>query len=163
MFDFDKQLSPSAIEKEQLLFEFSGHSLIACLNQEVSSIVHVHVLLNPVWKIAEKLLQKNSHMFKYAIAVWRLSQRISSESRKLWQKHTRLSFSDWLSIFSASSSQACRLATVLLYFSQLQITSSSMLRTLRTSTDRFFHWAVASLRNLFTPSTSSAEWKPHYE
>lgn len=68
MFDFDKQLSPSAVEKEQLLFEFSGHSLIACLNQEVSSIVHVHVLLNPEWKTAEKLLQKNSH-FKYARAV----------------------------------------------------------------------------------------------
>lgn len=60
MFDFDKQLSPSAVEKKQLLFQFSRHSLIARLNQKVSSIVHVHVLLNPVWKIPEKLLQKNS-------------------------------------------------------------------------------------------------------
>lgn len=52
---------------------------------------------------------------------------------------TRLADSEWLSICSASSSQACRAATLLLYFSQLQITSSNMLRTLRTSSARFFH------------------------
>lgn len=56
MFDFDEQLSPSAIEEKQLLFQFSGHGVITRLDQKVSSIVHVHVLLDPVWKIAEKLL-----------------------------------------------------------------------------------------------------------
>lgn len=157
MFDFDKQLSPSAIEKKQLLFQLSRHSLIARLNQEVSSIIHIHVLLNPVWKIPEKLLQRN-----HTVYIQQFSFDSISFAFTLLQR-TRLSLSDWLSIFSASSSQACRLATVLLYFSQLQITSSSMLRTLRTSTDRFFHCAVASLRNLFTPSTSSTEDKLHYE
>lgn len=57
MFDFDEQLSPSAIEKKQLLFQFSGNGLITRLDQKVSSIVHAHVLLNPVRKIPEKLLQ----------------------------------------------------------------------------------------------------------
>lgn len=158
MFDFDKQLSPSAVEKKQLLFQFSRHSLIARLNQKVSSIIHVHVLLNPVWKIPEKLLQKNSHCLYTTVFI---QQHFIWKSQTF--QRTRLSLSEWLSIFSASSSQACRLATELLYFSQLQITSSSMLRTLRTSTDRFFHCAVASLRNLFTPSTSSADGKSHYE
>lgn len=72
-----------------------------------------------------------------------------------WLVLTRLVFSDWLSMRSASSSQAWRAATLLVYFSQLEITSSSMLRTLRTSKARFFHCTVASLRNLLTPSTSS--------
>lgn len=71
--------------------------------------------------------------------------------------HTFLDCSGWFSIFSASSSQACRPATVLLYLSQLTITSSSMLLTLLTSTERFLHWAVVSLMNFITFSTSSTE------
>lgn len=71
--------------------------------------------------------------------------------------HTFLECSGWFSIFSASSSQACRPATVLLYLSQLAITSSSMLLTLLTSTERFLHWAVVSLMNFITFSTSSTK------
>lgn len=57
MFDFNKQLPPSAIKEEQLLLQVSRHSLITSLNQEVSCIVHVHVLLYPVWKVPEEFLQ----------------------------------------------------------------------------------------------------------
>lgn len=64
VFDFDEQLSPSAIEKKQLLFQFSGNGLVARLDQKVSSIVHVHVLLDPVWKIPEKLLQNLNCLYK---------------------------------------------------------------------------------------------------
>lgn len=58
MFDFDKQLPPSAIEEEQLLFQVSRHSFITSLNQEVPCIIHVHVLLYPVWKVSEEFLQR---------------------------------------------------------------------------------------------------------
>ncbi len=77
-------------------------------------------------EVPEKLLQKNSHWLYTTVFI----QQHFIWSLKLFNA-TRLSLSEWLSIFSASSSQACRLATELLYFSQLQITSSSMLRTLR--------------------------------
>lgn len=77
--------------------------------------------------------------------------------------HTFLECSGWFSIFSASSSQACRPATVLLYLSQLAITSSNMLLTLLTSTERFLHCAVVSFMNFITFSTSSTEiWESHW-
>lgn len=61
MFDFDKQLPPSSIEKEQLLLQVSRHSLITSLNQEVPCIVHVHVLLYPMWKVTKEFLKKTQN------------------------------------------------------------------------------------------------------
>lgn len=56
MFDFNKQLPPPPVEKEQLLLQVSGDGLIARLNQEVPCIVHVQVLLDPVRKVPEEVL-----------------------------------------------------------------------------------------------------------
>lgn len=56
MFDFNEQLSPPPVEKEQLLLKVSGDGLIACLDQEVPCIIHVHVLLDPVRKVPEEVL-----------------------------------------------------------------------------------------------------------
>lgn len=72
------------------------------------------------------------------------------------QSHTRFMFSGWLRASSASSSQACKEATVELYLSQLDSTSSSMLLTLRTSMDRLLHWVTTSRMNLRTPSSPSS-------
>lgn len=69
---------------------------------------------------------------------------------------TILVFSGWLSASSASSSQACKEATVELYLSQLISTSSSMLLTLRSSMDRLRHWVTTSRMNLRTPISPSS-------
>ena len=72
------------------------------------------------------------------------------------QTHTRFTFSGWLRASSASSSQACKEATVELYLSQLDSTSSSMLLTLRTSMDKLLHWVTTSRMNLRTPISPSS-------
>ena len=56
MFDFDKQFPPSPIQKEKLLLEITGDSFITGLNEEVTSIVHVCVLLYPVREISKEIL-----------------------------------------------------------------------------------------------------------
>ena len=170
IFDFDKQFPPSSVQKKKLLLQIPGDSFVTCLNEKIPSIIHVHVLLHPVREVSKKILQKREANQQPQDFNSTGYDQSDIKAQKMWKRYvwiiqsqlslntlTRFAFSDWLSICSASSSQACRPATVLLYFSQLQITSSSILRTLRTSKARFFHWAVVSLRNLLTPSASSTE------
>lgn len=59
MFDFDKQLPPSPVQKKKLLLQVSGDSVITSLNQEIPSIIHVHVLLDPVREVSEEILKDN--------------------------------------------------------------------------------------------------------
>lgn len=73
-----------------------------------------------------------------------------------YHSRTLLMFSGLSSASSASSSQACKEATVELYFSQLDSTSSNMLLTLRTSMDRLLHWVTTSRMNLRTPVSPSS-------
>lgn len=64
MFDFDEQLPPSPVQKKQLLLEVTGDCFIAGLDEEVSRVVHVHVLLHPVREVSEKVLEeKKQHSY----------------------------------------------------------------------------------------------------
>ncbi len=58
MFDFDKQLSPSPVQKEKLLLQIPRDCVITGLNEEVPSIIHVHVLLHPVREVSEEILKE---------------------------------------------------------------------------------------------------------
>lgn len=63
MLDFNKQLPPSAIEEKELLLQITRDHLVAGLNEEVSSIIHLHVLLHPVRKVSEENLEgKTTHI-----------------------------------------------------------------------------------------------------
>lgn len=57
MFDFDKQLPPPPVQQKKLLLQISWDCVIACLDEKVPSIVHVHVLLHPVREISEEILK----------------------------------------------------------------------------------------------------------
>lgn len=78
MFDFDKQLPPSPVQKKKLLLQVSGDSVITSLNQEVPSIIHVHVLLDPVREVSEEILKED----KKAKNIHTLFSHL--ESRVLW-------------------------------------------------------------------------------
>lgn len=60
MFDFDKQLPPSPVQKEKLLLQISWDCFITSLNEEVPGIIHVHVLLDPVRKVSEEILKEET-------------------------------------------------------------------------------------------------------
>lgn len=63
MLDFDKQLPPSAVEKEELLLQITRDHIIAGLDEEVAGIVHLHVLLHPVRQVSEENLEgKTTHI-----------------------------------------------------------------------------------------------------
>lgn len=58
MFDFDKQLPPSPVQKEKLLLQIPWDCVIAGLNEKVPCIVHVHVLLHPMREVSEEILKE---------------------------------------------------------------------------------------------------------
>lgn len=61
MLDFDKQLPPSAVEKEELLLQVARDHLVAGLDEEVARVVHLHVLLHPVRQVSEKNLERKKN------------------------------------------------------------------------------------------------------
>lgn len=57
MLDFDKELPPSAVQKEELLLQIARDHFITGLNEEVPGVVHLHVLLHPVREVSEENLK----------------------------------------------------------------------------------------------------------
>lgn len=68
MLDFDKELPPSAVQKEELLLQVARDHFITGLNEEVTGVVHLHVLLHPVREVSEENLKgrttNEAHRFK---------------------------------------------------------------------------------------------------
>lgn len=56
MLDFDKELPPSAVQKEELLLQIARDHFVTGLDEEVPGVVHLHVLLHPVREVSEENL-----------------------------------------------------------------------------------------------------------
>lgn len=65
LFDLQKELPPSSIEKQELMLYVTCHCFITSLNQKVPCIIHSSMLVHPVRKITKKLLEEKKRMRMY--------------------------------------------------------------------------------------------------
>lgn len=91
MFDFDKELSPSPIEQQELLFQVTRDCLVARLNEKIPCVIHVHVLLDPVRKVPEEFLLLKNENKKGTLACYlhSIRKRANCECHSLLQRYFR--------------------------------------------------------------------------
>lgn len=58
LFDLEEEVSPSTVQKKQLLLQIKRHGLVARFDKKIPRVVHGCVLIHPVAEIPEKLLEE---------------------------------------------------------------------------------------------------------